>query len=292
METSIKTPDKLSLWTQTFGDPGRPALLLIMGAMNQGIFWPDGFCQQLAERGFFVIRYDHRDTGCSSMVGRLHPYTLKALTRDAVSVLQGLGLARASVVGLSMGGFIGQLMAADCPQWVENLVLISTSADQRPYVAATMGLPTRLLHLPPPTRVYLDCLRAVKRHPPQTPAEVMASVSEGWAVTYAGPRPYPQAQVEDAIERAFGRTAKPLAALNHGLAVAMSGHRLSTVKKIRVPTLVIHGRMDPLFPLAHGQYLAQNIPGAQLLALDMGHSFMWSWDDEVRQAIVEFLQPA
>jgi len=93
VETILTTPDGVSLWTETFGEPGQPALLLVMGAMNQGIFWPDAFCQQLADAGHFVIRYDHRDTGRSSKVGRWPPYTLKALARDALAVLQGLGVA-------------------------------------------------------------------------------------------------------------------------------------------------------------------------------------------------------
>ena len=290
VETILTTPDGVSLWTETFGEPGQLALLLVMGAMNQGIFWPDAFCQQLADAGHFVIRYDHRDTGRSSKVGRWPPYTLKALARDALAVLQGLGVARATVVGLSMGGFIGQWLAVQHPERVERLVLISTSADHRPYVAATLGLPARLLRLPPPEPGYLAYLQRLKRLPPKTPEAVFASVSEGWATTYAGPRPYPRAEVEAAIRLAYTRTHEPLAALNHGLAVAVSRHRLELVKRIRVPTLVIHGRHDPLFPLPHGAYLAQHIPDARLVVLDMGHAFMWSWDAEVRDAILGFVR--
>lgn len=288
METFIPTPDGLTLWTETFGDPGRPAVLLVMGAMNQGIFWPDGFCQRLAEAGFFVIRYDHRDTGRSSKVGWWRPYTLTGLTQDALAVLQGLGVAKATVVGLSMGGFIGQLLAAWHPQRVERLVLISTSADHRPLMAASMGLPLGRWRLPPPEPEYLACLKRLKQHPPQGPEAWAASASQGWAVTYAGSRPFPREAVEDAIARAHARTDKPLAAMHHSLAVAASRHRLALVQTIRVPTLVVHGRWDPLLPLAHGQYLAQHIPAAQSLTLDMGHSFMWSWDDEVRAAIEGF----
>lgn len=292
METFIRTPDGLSLWTETFGHRQDPAILLVMGAMNQGIFWPDGFCEQLAAAGFCVIRYDHRDTGRSSVVSRLRPYNLNTLARDAVAVLEGLGVRRATVVGLSMGGFIAQLMALHHPGCVERIVLLSTSADHRPYMAGTMGWPTGLFKLPPPEKVFLDFVHQVRRHPPKTPEAMAASASQGWQITYAGPRPYPRQAVEAALQRAGARTQRPQAALNHGLAVGASAHRLKTVHGIQVPTLVIHGRYDPCLPLAHGEYLAQAIPNAEWLVLDMGHSFMWSWDDEVRQAVERFASSA
>jgi pimeloyl-ACP methyl ester carboxylesterase len=81
-----------------------------------------------------------------------------------------------------------------------------------------------------------------------------------------------------------------MAALKHSLAESESKNRLKLVQDILVPTLVIHGRFDPLFPLEHGQYLAENIPGGQLVVLNMGHSFMWSWDDEVRAAVESFIE--
>lgn len=292
MERTLNTPDGLQLWSQTFGNPAHPAVLLIMGAMAQGIFWPDSFCQQLAQDGLFVIRYDHRDTGRSSCVNFLrHPYNLQALTRDALAVLDGLGVRQATVVGLSMGGFIAQLMAAHHPQRVRSLVLLSTSADHRPYVAATLGLPTGLFALPPPQPVFLNYLKTLRHHPPRTPTAVLESLHQGWEVTYAGPRPYPRAAWEPVLRLALARTAHPRAALHHALAVSGSGNRLALVRSIQVPTLVIHGRHDPCLPLAHGEYLAQHIPGAHYQVLDMGHAFMASWDDEVRQAILPWARP-
>ena len=290
METHVATPDGLSLWTETFGDATRPALLLVMGAMNQGIFWPDAWCQRLAGAGYYVIRYDHRDTGRSSKLSRWRPYTLRALTNDAVAVLQGLGVPRATVVGLSMGGFIGQRMALDHPECVERLVLISTSADHRPYVASLVGWPAAWLRLPPPEGAYLAHIRSVRRHPPHNAEACLDAVRRGWATIYAGPRGYPRDAVEAVLRRAHARTDQPMAAAHHGLAITASRHRLDKVPHIRVPTLVIHGRQDPLFPLAHGEYLAQQISGAQLQVLDMGHVFMWSWDDEVFDAIVNFMR--
>jgi pimeloyl-ACP methyl ester carboxylesterase len=293
METFIRQPEGLTLWAETFGSPSHPAVLLVMGAMGQGIFWPDRFCEQLAQSGHFVIRYDHRDTGRSSTVSALQPYTLNALTSDAVAVLDGLNVAKATVVGLSMGGFIGQLMATQHPQRVERLVLMSTTADHRPYVAAAMGISTtKLLRLPPPTPAFLNYLKKARRHRPKSAGDTFASACEALAATYAGPRACPTAEVEAAVRLSLSRTDNLMAALKHGLAVSVSKNRLKLVQDIRVPTLVIHGRFDPLFPLGHGQYLAENIPGAQLRVLNMGHSFMWSWDDEVRAAVLGFIGSA
>ena len=132
MEKFITTPDGLSLWTESFGRPEHPPILLVMGAMNQGIFWPDGFCEALAAAGFYVVRFDHRDTGQSSTVDfQSAPYDLDTLTDDAVAVIHGHRLVRPTVVGLSMGGYIAQLMAVRHPGIASRLVLISSTSHIR-----------------------------------------------------------------------------------------------------------------------------------------------------------------
>lgn len=291
MEHTITTPDGLTLWSESFGEPGRPCILLIMGAMNQGLFWPDGLCGRLADAGYHVLRYDHRDTGLSSNVSyMLAPYDLDALTRDALAVLDGHGVGRAHVVGLSMGGYIAQLLAIDHPERIDHLVLISTSADQRPYMAATMGQSTAWFSLPGPEPALLDYIHATVINPPRTPEEWLSNRLEGWRATYDGSRPFPQEQVEQALRLAARRRPDQTASFQHGLAVAASPDRLEAVKRIAAPTLVIHGRHDACLPLAHGEYLARAMPGANLRVLDMGHAFMWQWDEEVAEAILAWLR--
>lgn len=156
-----------------------------------------------------------------------------------------------------------------------------------------MGISTaKLLRLPPPTPVFLDYLKKARRHRPKSADAMLTSACDALAATYAGPRACPTAEVETLGRLSLGRTDNLMAALKHGLAVSVSKNRLKLVQDIRVATLVIHGRFDPLFPLKHGQYLAENIPGAQLRVLNMGHSFMWSWDDEVRAAVESFIGSA
>lgn len=292
MEKLIPSDDGLLLWSESFGQPGDRPLLLIMGAMNQGIFWPDDFCRRLAAAGFYVIRYDHRDTGRSSVVNfATAPYDLAALSRDALAVLRGHGIARALVVGLSMGGYIAQLMALDDPAAVEALVLISSSADQRPYMTATMGLPASDSPLPGPEGSWLAYLRAMQVDPPRSAEAMTENILRGWEITYGGERPFPRQQVAAMVRLAAQRTSQPMAAFQHGLAVAASPHRLQRVHDIRQPTLVIHGRFDACLPLPHGEDLARRIPGAKLCLLPMGHSFMFAWDDEVLAAILAFACP-
>jgi pimeloyl-ACP methyl ester carboxylesterase len=291
MEGYINTKDGLTLWTESFGNRDNPPVLLIMGAMNQGIFWPDGFCERLAAAGFHVIRYDHRDTGKSSRVDyECATYDLDLLAEDAIAVIHAYKAEHPIVIGLSMGGYIAQLVAIRHPGIAEKMVLISTSADHRPYMAATMGQSTAAFSLPAPEKRFLDFIESMRRQPPRTSAEMMSSASDGWAATYGGQRPYPRADVERVLRLAAEKTTDQSASFHHAFAVAASPDRLQAVKSIAIPTLVIHGRHDPCLPLAHGEYLARHIPKARLQVFDMGHAFMWSWDDEVLAAVLGFIR--
>jgi pimeloyl-ACP methyl ester carboxylesterase len=290
MEKQITTEDGLSLWSEAFGKAKDRPVLLIMGAMNQGVFWPDEFCQKLANAGNFVIRYDHRDTGKSSVVDfQKHPYDLNVLTKDAVAVLRGYEIKRATIVGLSMGGYVAQLLAIDYPDLVEKLVLISTTADQRPYMAATMGRTNEVFSLPPPEEKLLAYIRSAAANPPQTPNEMEESLIQGWEITYGGSRAFPREQIASTLRLAAKRSADPATGFHHAFAVDVSPDRLQSIKRIQARTLIIHGKYDVCFPLDHARYLEKNIPMAQLKIFEMGHSFMWSWSNEVASATVNFI---
>lgn len=290
MEKLISTEDGLTIWSEAFGKPSDPAMLLIMGAMNQGVVWPDEFCQKLAEAGHFVIRYDHRDTGKSSTIDfQKHPYDLDMLAQDALAVLSRYQIKKATIAGLSMGGYIAQLIAVHHPNLVDRLVLISTSADHRPYMAATTGLSTEDFKLPPPESKFLDYIRSTAANPPQTAIEMEENLLRGWEVTYGGTRAFPREPIAKTIRLSATRSANQTSIFNHARAVLASPDRLELVKRINLPTLIIHGRYDACFPIAHAEYLANNIQNSQLVILDMGHSFMWSWSDEVLSNISMFI---
>jgi len=286
----LPAADGLVLSSETFGAPVGQPLLLIMGAMNQGLFWPDEFCTDLAEAGFFVIRYDHRDTGASSLVDyAARPYTLDDLTADALAILDGYGVGQADVVGLSMGGYIAQLLAARQPGRVRRLVLLSTTADHRPYMAATQGESNTSYDLPSPSPEFLAFVDYARRHPPPTAVAGERLALAGWRATHGGSRPFPEAAVLALIRRAAGRTRDPIAPFNHALAVAASPPRTDLLPAIQVPTLVLHGVADPCLPLAHGRHLADHIAGARLVILDMGHMLPPTQTAEAAALMIEFL---
>jgi pimeloyl-ACP methyl ester carboxylesterase len=269
---SVAAEDGLSLHSEAFGPPGGPVLLLIMGAMNPGLFWPVPLCDLLTAAGWRVLRYDHRDTGRSSTVDMArHPYTLDDLTEDARAVLDAHGVDRAVVVGLSMGGYIAQLLALRHPRRVRALVLLSTTADHRPYMDATLGRLPRRSPLPPPTSGFLEFVaKAARARPPSADAAAELQL-DGWRAVHGGSLPFPEQLWRELIAQAMAITREPAAALHHAAAVDASPSRTDWLPDIGVPARVIHGAYDPCLPLAHGRHLAAHLAQARLRVLDMGH---------------------
>ena len=250
----------VDLCTEPFGDPGDPPVLLVMGAGGSMLWWEEGFCRLLAGGGRFVIRYDHRDTGRSVTYAPGRPeYTGADLVADAVGVLDAYEIVAAHVVGVSAGGAFAQLLALGFPDRVLSLVLISTSP-------ATPGARS----LPSPTERFNDFLAS---------AEVdwsdEASVIE-YLVGYqrmlaGGARSFDEAAGRELARRDVERARDIAASENHGV-IPEGDVPSEPISSIAVPTLVIHGTADPMFPLAHAQALAKEIPGARLLTLDgAGH---------------------
>jgi pimeloyl-ACP methyl ester carboxylesterase len=256
--------DGALLCTEAFGDPADPPVLLVMGVGASMLWWEDDFCAGLAAGGRFVIRYDHRDTGRSTSDPPGHPtYSGDDLVADAARVLDGYGIARAHVVGVSMGGALAQLLALDFAGRVASLVLMSTSpAGPAP-------------DLPPPTDAY-------RAFAAEAPADPVAEVR-----VLNGDRPFDEARVRSLVARDITRARNPESAQNHMLLEGGEPwrHRLGA---IAVPTLVVHGSADPLFPLGHGRALADEIPGAGLLVLDgAGHVLDPADHETVVRAILE-----
>ncbi len=261
----------LRLWTGRTGDPDRPAVLLVAGAAAQCVSWPDALVDRLVARGVQVVRYDHRDTGRSSTVDfDADPYTIDDLARDAVAVLDGLGLERAHVVGASLGGMVAQWLAVHVPERVGCLTLLGTSPmgyDPRPALdRERRGEPPAPGDLPPPT----PAMRAheARRLPPGVESDV-----ELFRV-FTGPvRPFDEPAARAMLEAALARAVDPAAAANHHRAVWLDAPGLlAPLSSVTAATTVVHGDEDPVFPLAHGEALAAAIPGAQLRVVPgMGH---------------------
>ena len=260
------------LCTQAFGDPAHPVVLLIAGAASSMDWWEDGFCTRLASQRRCVVRYDLRDTGRSSTCEAGKPdYTRFDLVEDAAGVLEALGFPSAHVVGISMGGELAQLLALEFPARVASLTLVSTS----PGSSSSADLPP-----------MSDRLKAVFDHPAEEPdwsdREAVIRYIVDSTKPFAGTCTASDAQLRAVVSRAVDRTVDIAASMsNHW--ILEPGHEpwRSRLGTIRVPTLVIHGTEDPLFPCQHGIALSKEIPGATLQLLEgVGHEMPPSqvWD--------------
>jgi proline iminopeptidase len=268
----------LTLDYEVYGPPQAPPLLLIMGLGMPAALWPPAFIDLLVARGARVIAFDNRDAGASTKFAAVRtipvalamlraslrlpvpaPYTLSDMAADAAGLLDALGIERAHAIGISMGGMIAQQLAAEHPQRVATLTsIMSSTGNPRPRVA--LGRPRALRAILSRPRDPRD-LQAVVDH-----LERVFSVigSPATAQDRAGLRAH--------CERIARRGLDTAASRRQLMAVLASGDRRRWLARISAPTLVIHGRLDPLLPLAAGIETARCIPGARLLVLDdMAH---------------------
>ncbi|MGI8691875.1 MAG: alpha/beta fold hydrolase [Geodermatophilaceae bacterium] len=255
----------VDLCLETFGDPVDPAILLIGGATASMDWWPDEFCERLAASARHVIRYDQRDTGRSvSSPPGAPSYTGQDLVEDAVGLLDTLGLAAANVVGISMGGGIGQHLVVHHPRRVASLTLISTSPDG----PAGPGRPD----LPPMS----ERLQEIFAAPPPEPdwsdrAAVIEYLVEGER-PFSGSLPLDETLVRDIAGRVLDRTENIAASMTNHWLLGGGDPVRDKFGQVAVPTLVLHGTEDPMFPFGHAEALAAEIPGARLVPLPrVGH---------------------
>jgi pimeloyl-ACP methyl ester carboxylesterase len=266
----------VELCVQTFGDRESPAILLIGGLASSMDWWEDEFCERLASGPRFVIRYDLRDTGQSVTYepGAPH-YSGPDLAGDAAGVLDALRIARAHVVGISMGAGIAQHLALDHADRVASLTLISTSP-------GGTGLPP-----------ISERLAAHFAEPPPEPdwsdREAVVNYIVDDLRPYAGTFPFAEEETRALVGRIIDRTVNIESSVKNHMLLEGGEPVRPRLGEIRAPTLVLHGTEDPLFPCGHGEALAAEIPGARLLPLEgVGHEMpprpVW---DQVVAAIVE-----
>jgi len=259
----------ITLCYETFGSESDPPLLLIMGLGMQLVGWPDDFCVQLADRGFYVVRFDNRDIGRSTRIYGRPPtpgqllrrkispvlYDIGDMAGDAAGLLRTLGLAPAHVVGASMGGMIAQTLAARHPESVRSLVSIMSMTGSR-----WSGQPA--------FRIYPYLLR-------QAPAERQAYVehmSRMFAIIGSTGLPQDTERIRDMMQRSYDRGYDPDASGRQLGAIVASGDRTAECRTIKAPTLVIHGSKDPMVSPSGAKATARAISGARLMVVQgMGH---------------------
>jgi pimeloyl-ACP methyl ester carboxylesterase len=265
----------LTICWDSFGDPAAPPLFLIMGMGAQMTAWDDLFCEQLAARGFRVIRFDNRDTGRSTWLHHAGtpdvmramtrawwrmpvsaPYLLGDMAADLAGLMDALGIAAAHLVGASMGATIAQTFAIHHPERVLSLTsIMSTTGDP---------------DLPKPSP---SVVAAVMRPQPATLEGYVEQYVGTWRVLRVGRFADEEVRDRERAVRNFARGLNPQGSARHLVAILASGSRRRALRQVKAPTLVIHGDIDPLVPLAAGVDTARSVPGAELMVLEgMGHA--------------------
>lgn len=275
----------VELCYQTFGDPSADPLLLVMGLGGPMIWWEDSFCELLAAKGFFVIRFDNRDTGKSSKIsGRVRrgdlvrafltrrgraPYTLVDMADDAFGLLDHLDIESAHVVGISMGGMIVQTMALEHRSRIRSMTSIMSTTGKRSVGWQDPQLLPRLL----------------AKRPADRESYVKQSVAFGKMI---GSPAYPEPQ-ERAVKRSqdtYDRGLNPPGVMRQMMAILTQPNRSQTLPSLTIPTQVIHGLKDKMVHVSGGRATSAAIPGSELMLIEgMGHDLPMELWESVTDAI-------
>ena len=260
MEKIVQFND-VKIMTESFGDPKNPCLLLIMGSASSLLWWDKALCQMFVAKGFFVIRYDNRDTGLSTCYPVGKPaYDFETMSDDAMRILDAYQIDKAVFFGMSMGAMLAQMIVHRHPERVKALVL---------YAGMYFGEGTEALP------VFSDEVKAFFDHygdyqPEGYRAQVDYAFKQ-WQVTHQSERIYDLNEIYVMIEKDVSRAIDYNAKLNHAFA-KVSTDVLSKPEAIQTQTLIIHGTVDNVIPIIHGEYLAKEIPYARFVPLEgAGH---------------------
>ncbi len=267
----------IQLFYETFGNRNSPAVLLHMGNSCDATMWPDSFCEELADKGMYVIRFDQRDTGLSTWVDfSENPYTLLDMAQDVISLLDALNIKRVSLVGYSTGGLVAQLCAIHFPDRLNSLILMMTSPDLTIKNDAFAGLDVSHKGLSPPKKVFIEEFFSLRSMPQISFEEKISFLVEIFRLAN-GSSYFDEAFFFNLFAKSLGRVKGHLRngghESNHALATSATPVILeSEFKEIKVPTLIISGEQDPIFPSDHGVRLHELIPQSTFFLIqDMGH---------------------
>jgi pimeloyl-ACP methyl ester carboxylesterase len=271
---------------ETFGNPGDRPLILIMGIGSQMVTWPVALCEKLAKAGHRVVRFDNRDVGYSTKLDDAGipniwevitavqagkqanvPYTLSDMASDTVGLMDALKIKKAHICGLSMGGMIAQTLAIEHQDRVISLISMESTTSEPGLPGAKPEVREALLKLPPAEReAYIRDMVHLHR-------------------LFAGDSTrYDEATQRELSALSFDRSSYTAGFARQFAAIVASGGRKKALASVRVPTLVIHGADDTLFPREHGQDTAAAIKGAKLLLVQgLGHGTAYPglWDEIV-----------
>jgi pimeloyl-ACP methyl ester carboxylesterase len=277
----------------TFGDHSSAPLILIMGLASQMIMWEEEFCEELAKKGLYVIRFDNRDIGLSAKLDDAGipnvlkamaaaergedvkaPYTIDDMADDTVGLLDALGIERAHICGASMGGMIAQTIAIRHPSRVLSIVSIMSSTGDP---GLPQGRPEAMAVL-------------LKPWPEEREANIEHGVNV-WRTISGSGFAFDENRVREQAARSYDRCFYPPGPIRQLMAIVAHGSRKKALASITTPFLVIHGSDDPLVPVEAGRDTAQAVPGAELMIIEgMGHELPREAWPEIINAITEHIK--
>ncbi len=287
--TGFAQSGESAIWYEMLEPEGPPqgTILLVMGIGADGLGWPPAFLQALVGAGYQVVRYDQRGTGMSDWVEEWdseNPYTLHDMAADGVAILDALGIDRAHLVGISMGGMTAQQMAVDHPQRVLTLASIMSSCD-----IVDPQLP------PISTAVVADLTMASLKYGLLGGERNTIKLYIASRQALMGESPYDLDTKNIAEQVLYNlrerRGYNPRVSGQHNAAVLAAESRTQELRELDIPTLVLHGRSDPFIPFEHGQKCAEIIPGAEAVWVEgMGHDIPAAYNDIVVDSILANLE--
>ncbi|MBU8590207.1 alpha/beta fold hydrolase [Priestia megaterium] len=277
MNEKVNKINGIDICTESFGNPESPAVLLIMGAMCSMVYWDEEFCQQLADTGRYVIRYDNRDVGRSSTYepGSSH-YTVVDMADDAVGVLEAYHIDEAHIVGMSLGGMIAQIMALRHPQRVLSITMIASGI---------FGSDDNNRNLPPMDEKILAYHANGATLNWSDKESVADYLVAGSALLCGSKHKFDEKRAYKQVEKEINRANNLLSMFNHAFLKGDDSYE-GKLKGIKVPALVIHGTEDTVLPYEHALALVNEIPNALLLSLEgSGHEIHFDDWNRIIKAI-------
>ena len=285
---AIATNGRVQLYFETFGDPNDPTLVLVNGLGSQCTNYRVEWCQRFVARGFHVVRMDNRDVGLSTHFDDVEPdvagvtaavargeqadvpYTLSDMAADVIAVLDALGIDRAHVMGISMGGMIVQTLAIEHPQRVRSITSVMSATGELEYGQASRAARDRLFGAPPTNR-----------------DEAVANHLAGLRIWGSPGQVDEEAQARFAGE-AFDRAFDPAGVARQIMGITASAPRAEALRSVQVPTLVLHGSADTLIDPSGGRRTAELIPQATFVLLEgMGHDYPTAYWDQIVDLVSE-----
>ncbi|MET0895595.1 MAG: alpha/beta hydrolase [Acidimicrobiia bacterium] len=259
----------VELYYETFGAEADPTLILVNGLGGQCINFPAEWCERFASYGYQVVRFDNRDTGWSSKLDGVD-YLLWDMALDVVAVLDAIGVDRAHVLGVSMGGMIAQSVAIAHPERVRSMTSVMAHTGEEAYGRSSPA-----------------ALAALNAPPPASRAEFIEGRVEALAICGSKPEWIDEAEVRALAAESYDRCFCPEGRARQLRAIQQSGDRGDLLPNVRVPTLVMHGSRDTLVDPSGGRRTAELIPGARYVEIvGMGHDTpraLWDrWIEEWR----------